>query len=81
MNATKQQTFRLVVVSAGTSDPSSTRLLAGRTAQRVATLAGEREHTVTTEVLDLRELATEITAALISPMVGPRLREAITTLG
>ena len=28
--------FRLVVVSAGTSDPSSTRLLADRTADRAA---------------------------------------------
>ena len=31
--------FKLVVVSAGTSDPSSTRLLADRAAQRVASLA------------------------------------------
>ena len=31
--------FRLVVVSAGTSDPSSTRLLADRTAQRATALA------------------------------------------
>jgi FMN reductase len=33
------QDFRLVVVSAGTSDPSSTRLLADRTAERAAALA------------------------------------------
>lgn len=81
MNATEQQTFRLVVVSAGTSDPSSTRLLADRVAQRAATLGGERGHTVTIRVIDLRELATEITTALISPMVGPKLRDAITALG
>ncbi len=30
------ETFNLVVVSAGTSDPSSTRMLADRTAQRAA---------------------------------------------
>jgi len=34
--------FRLVVVSAGTSDPSSTRLLADRTAERVTALECER---------------------------------------
>ena len=33
------ETFKLVVVSAGTSDPSSTRLLADQAAQRVAALA------------------------------------------
>ena len=31
--------FRLVLVSAGTSDPSSTQLLADRTADRVTALA------------------------------------------
>jgi FMN reductase len=81
MNATEQQTFRLVVVSAGTSDPSSTRLLADRIAQRTAALGKQRRHTVTIQVIDLRELATEVTTALISPMVGPKLREAITALG
>ena len=34
-----QESFQLVVVSAGTSDPSSTRLLADRTAQRATELA------------------------------------------
>src|SRR5947207_1107789 len=34
--------FRLVLVSGGTSDPSSTRLLADRTADRVTALAGRR---------------------------------------
>jgi FMN reductase len=81
MSAPEQQTFRLVVISAGTSDPSSTRLLADRLAQRTATLGGQRQHTVPIQVIDLRELATEITTALISPMTGPRLREAIAALG
>ena len=43
---TMSETFNLVVVSAGTSDPSSTRMLADRTAQRVAALAAERGATV-----------------------------------
>ena len=74
-------TYKLAVVSAGTSDPSSTRLLADRTAQRVSALAKQREHTVTVKVINLRELATEITTALISQLTGPKLTAAITALG
>ncbi|MCE7010337.1 NAD(P)H-dependent oxidoreductase [Kibdelosporangium philippinense] len=74
-------TFKVVAVSAGTSDPSSTRLLADRTAQRVAALAGERQHSIELQVIDLRELATEITTALVSQLTGPRLTKAISALG
>jgi FMN reductase len=81
MNTTETQKFSLVVVTAGTGDPSSTRLLADRIAQRVSTLAGERGNTVTRRVIDLRELATEITTALLSQLTGPKLRKAITALG
>lgn len=73
--------FKLAVVSAGTSDPSSTRLLADRLAQRVGALAGQRGGKVTVEVIDLRQLATEVTTALISQLTGPKLQQAITTLG
>jgi FMN reductase len=73
--------YALVVVTAGTSDPSTTRLLADRTAQRVAELASQRGSQVTTRVIDLRELATEITGAMVSRLVGPKLQEAIATLG
>src|ERR1700742_5002361 len=47
------ETFNLVVVSAGTSDPSSTKLLADRTAQRVTALAERRGATVRTRGNDL----------------------------
>src|ERR1700761_2589567 len=75
------ETFNLVVVSAGTSDPSSTRLLADRTAQRVAALAGQRGNAAHTRVIDLRELATDITTALTSQLVTPRLQLAVDALG
>jgi FMN reductase len=76
------ETFNLVVVSAGTSDPSSTRLLADRTAQRVTALAGQRGGaTVHTRVIDLRELATDITTALTSQLVTPKLQQAVDALG
>jgi FMN reductase len=73
--------FRLVVVSAGTSDPSSTRLLADRTADRVKALADRHGHAVTVSVIELREIAADISTALVSQLVTPRLRQAITALG
>ena len=73
--------FRLAGVSAGTSDPSSTRLLADRTADRVKLLADRRGHAVTVSVIELREIAADITTALVSQLVTPKLRQAITTLG
>jgi FMN reductase len=75
------ETFNLVVVSAGTSDPSSTRMLADRTAQRVAALAARRGATVRTRVIDLRELATDITTALTSQLITPKLQQAVDALG
>ena len=75
------ETFNLVVVSAGTSDPSSTRMLADRTAQRVAAVAAERGSAVRTRVIDLRELASDITTALTSQLVTPRLQQAVDALG
>ena len=51
------ETFRLVVVSAGTSDPSATRLLADRTAERAAALAARHGNSMTVDVIELRELA------------------------
>jgi FMN reductase len=73
--------FRLVVVSAGTGDPSSTRLLADRIADRVAALASERGRTVTLSVIELRELSADISSALVSQLIAPRLQQAITALG
>jgi FMN reductase len=65
--------MNLVVVNAGTGDPSSTRLLADRTAQRVAALAED----IDIRVIDLREIATDVTTALVSQHVAPALRAAM----
>ena len=81
MTTTDRQPFTLVVVTAGTGDPSSTRMLADQTAQRVGDLAGRRGSEVTIRVIDLRELATEITTAMVSRLVGPKLEQAIAALG
>ena len=71
-----QQANRLVVVSAGTSDPSSTRLLADRLAARVTELAPS----VTVSTIELREVATDVTTALTSGLISPRLQRAIDAL-
>jgi FMN reductase len=81
MTSTDRQPFTLVVVTAGTSDPSSTRMLADQLAQRVTDLASRRGREVTTRVIDLRELATEITTAMVSQLVGPKLQQAVAALG
>lgn len=63
----------LVVVNAGTGDPSSTGMLADRTAQRIATLAdGE----VAIRRIDIRDLAQDVTTALLTQHVSPALRAA-----
>jgi FMN reductase len=81
-------TYRLAVVSAGTGDPSSTRLLTDRIADRTAALAAERTAalaadrgaTVTIDVIELRELSADVSTALVSQLVTPKLHQAITTL-
>ncbi len=73
--------LKLAVVSAGTSDPSSTRLLAGRAADRAAALLSGNGRTVATDVVELREISADITAALVTQLVKPGLRQAMTILG
>jgi FMN reductase len=80
MTNTGKQSFTLVVVNAGMSDPSSTQTLADQIAQRVAALVEERGNKVVTRVINLRELASEITTAMVSHLVGPKLQKAIAAL-
>ncbi|GAB3922598.1 hypothetical protein GCM10011575_43300 [Microlunatus endophyticus] len=75
------RTYHLAVVSGGTSDPSSTRLLADRTADRVAALARERGNTVLITTISLRELAPEIGTAITSQLLGPKMTDAVEALG
>ena len=81
MNSPAQQPLRLAVISAGTSDPSSTRLLANRLADRSSELAACHGRTVTSSVIELREISADICTALISQLITPRLQTAITALG
>lgn len=66
----------LAVVSAGTSDPSTTTMLANRAAARVAAIGAERGIEIRIRLIDLRTLAEDITAALVTQHVSPALEEA-----
>ncbi len=79
MSATTEP-LKLVVVSAGASDPSSTSMLADRLAARTVSGAQARGLTVEVAVIELRALATEIAAALVSQVNGPGLDAAIDKL-
>ncbi|MFI5529443.1 FMN reductase [Kitasatospora sp. NPDC051853] len=69
--------MRLVAVSAGLSTPSSTRLLADRlTGAAEDGLAG-RGRAVSTEVIELRELAGEIAHHFVTGFPAPRLAAAV----
>ncbi|MGW2092840.1 CE1759 family FMN reductase [Promicromonospora sukumoe] len=70
----------LVVVSAGVSDPSSTRLLADRIAQKSLDTLREAGMQATASVVDLGPLAVDIARALVSGFPGPELKEAIARL-
>src|SRR5437763_10156740 len=77
---TATERLQLTVISAGTSDPSSTRLLADSIASRAAARAARRGDTVTVSVIDLRELAADIASALTTQLITPKLKQAITVL-
>jgi FMN reductase len=82
MNApAEQESFRLAVVSAGTGDPSATRLLADRIAESAAALVAGRGNTVTASGIELREIAADISTALTSQLITPKLQQVITALG
>jgi FMN reductase len=70
----------LVVVNAGVSDPSSTKLLADRAASRVRALAQARGREISTTVIDLRELLPELPAAFASQHFGAGFKKAIAAL-
>jgi FMN reductase len=75
-----KKNLKLVVVSAGASDPSSTAMLADRLAARTVAAGRERGLEVATEAIELRALANEIAAALVTQNLGPGLTAAVETL-
>ena len=65
---------RLVVLSAGLSDPSSTRLLADRL---TSTVVGRLEAPVDVEVVELRRLAHPLADRLVTGFAGAELAAAL----
>jgi FMN reductase len=76
----EQQPMRVVVISGGTSNPSSTRMLADQVTVRLLRLASERDVVLRIEVIELRDLASELAPAFVAQHIGPKLSEAIDTL-
>ena len=70
-------TFTVAVVSAGLSQPSSTRLLADQLAGAVRTAAADRGDRVEVITLELRELAHDITDNLLTGFPGMALQTAL----
>ncbi len=67
----------LVTVNAGTSDPSSTKLLADRLASRAILVGSEQGLEVEARTIELRGLAGDIAAAVVSNHVSPALQRAL----
>lgn len=70
------QPKRLVVVSAGTSDPSTTTMLANRVAEQAATIAARQHIELVVNFVDLRALASDVMTALVSQHMSPELQAA-----
>jgi FMN reductase len=74
-------TFTVAVVTAGLSQPSSTRLLADQLADGVRTAAAARGDRVEVITLELRELAHDITDNLLTGFPGVTLQTALDAAG
>jgi FMN reductase len=66
--------MKLVVVTAGLTQPSSTRLLADRLAEATGTALGGAAETT---VIELRDLAVDIANNFVTGFAGARLRTAL----
>lgn len=70
-------TRRIAVVSAGLSNPSTTRLLADRMTQAVLTELAARDVEASVDVFELRDHAHDITNNLLTGFAPPALESAI----
>ncbi|MGW5020201.1 FMN reductase [Streptomyces cacaoi] len=74
---TEQPPVRLVVVSAGLSEPSSTRMLADRLAEATRLALDERGLTAEVRTVELRDLATRIAHTFVTGFAAGELRDAL----
>lgn len=73
-------TRTIAVVSAGLSTPSATRLLADRLADATAAALRERGDDAVVEIIELRELAHDLTNNLLTSFAGKQLQVAKDTV-
>lgn len=71
---------RIAVVSAGLSNPSSTRMLADRLAAETVKALRERDIEATVDVIELRDHAHDITNNLLTGFAPPALEAAVNTV-
>jgi FMN reductase len=67
----------IAVINAGVSDPSSTRLLADRIAQKAIDTLRQAGTTASVRPIDLGPIAVDIARALVSGMPGQKVHDAI----
>jgi FMN reductase len=72
--------FQLIAISAGTSEPSTTRMLADRAAQATVDRLRDTGRNAVAHVIELAPIATEIAQSLVSGYPTPAVREAIDKL-
>jgi FMN reductase len=79
-HAPSGEAARLVVVSAGVSDPSSTRLLADRITQKSLDLVREAGTPVSAAYIELAPLAIDVARATVAGFPNEALQDAIAQL-
>jgi FMN reductase len=77
---TAREPLRLVLLSAGTGNPSSTRLLGDRVAQKTLDLLREAGSAATVNVIELGPLAVDIAKATVSGVKSADLQAAVERL-
>lgn len=74
---TQARPLSFVSINAGTSDPSSTQMLADRIADRTVTIGAKHGLEIEIRQIDLRGLAKDVISAIISQHVSPDLQRAL----
>ncbi len=77
--ATAPTSKTIAIVTAGTSDPSTTTMLANRVADAAAKIGAQQGIEVTIRMVNLRLVAADIMTALVSQQVSPAL-EAVSDI-
>lgn len=72
--------FRLVAISAGTGEPSTTRMLTDRALQATATRLRESARVVSAEVIELAPIAAQIAQSLVGGFPTEAVTDAIERL-